>query len=108
MTQRRTSMRFIMQVSFPPEQFNKAVLDGTVEQKMSRILEELKPEGAYFCAKDGNRGGYFIVNMERTSEMARYAEPWFLMFNATVEFLPTMTPGDLREAGLGDVGKKWR
>jgi hypothetical protein len=97
-----------MQVSFPPEQFNKAVLDGTAGQKMARILEEIKPEAAYFCAKDGKRGGYLIINMEKTSEMARYAEPWFLTFNAAVEFLPTMTPGDLREAGLDDMGRKWK
>ena len=101
-------MRFLMHISFPPEQFNKAVLDGSVNQKMSRVLEDLKPEAAYFCAESGKRGGYFVVNLERAADMPRYAEPWFLMFNATVEFLPTMTPADLREAGLDDLAKKWR
>lgn len=35
------------------------------------------------------------------------SEPWFLAFNADVEFRIVMTPEDLRKAGLGDVGRKW-
>jgi hypothetical protein len=101
-------MRFILHVTIPPEKFNKAVLDGTVSQKMARILEETKPEAAYFCAKDGKRGGFLVVNMNSTSEIPRFAEPWFLNFDASVEFLPTMTPEDLQKAGLDDLGKKWR
>jgi hypothetical protein len=95
-------------VSIPPEKFNKAVLDGTISQKMTKILEETKPEAAYFCAKDGNRGGFLVVNMNSASEIPRFAEPWFLNFDATVEFIPTMTPEDLQKAGLEDLGKKWR
>ena len=95
-------------MSIPPEKFNKAVLDGTISQKMTKILEETKPEAAYFCAKDGNRGGFLVVNMNSASEIPRFAEPWFLNFDATVEFIPTMTPEDLQKAGLEDLGKKWR
>jgi len=40
-------MKFIVHVSIPPEKFNKAVLDGTIGQKMAKILEETKPEAAY-------------------------------------------------------------
>ncbi len=101
-------MRFILHVTFPPQKFNQAVLDGTASQKMARILEETRPEAAYFCAKDGKRGGFLIVNMNNTSEIPRLAEPWFLNFDATVEFLPTMTPEDLQKAGLDDIGKKWK
>ena len=101
-------MRFILHVTFPPEKFNEAVLDGTAGKKISHILEETRPEAVYFCAKDGKRGGFLIVNMDKTSDIPRFAEPWFLNFDATVEFLPTMTPEDLQKAGLDDLGKKWR
>jgi len=40
--------------------------------------------------------------------MARLAEPWFLHFDATVEFLPAMTPADLQKADLDSIGKKWK
>jgi len=101
-------MRFVMHVSLPVEKFNQAVRDGTVGEKMRRILEDAKPEAAYFCANDGKRGGFLVINMSETSEMPRYAEPWFLNFDATVEFMPAMTPQDLGRAGLDEIGKKWR
>ena len=53
-------------------------------------------------------GGVIVVNMESASEIPKYAEPWFLNFDAKVDFQPCMTPEDLREAGLDDLGKKWK
>ena len=100
-------MRFVMHVSIPVEKFNQAVRDGSAGKKVAKILDELKPEAAYFCAKDGKRGGFLIVNLSNTSEIPRFAEPWFLNFDATVEFLPAMTPDDLARAGLEELGKKW-
>ena len=101
-------MRFLLHISLPVDKFNQAVRDGTVGEKMRRILEETKPEAAYFCAKDGKRGGFLVVNMSDASEIPRFAEPWFLLFDATVEFLPTMTPQDLQRSGLDQLGKQWQ
>jgi hypothetical protein len=100
-------MRFLLHVSLPVEKFNQAVRDGTADKKMERILEEIKPEAAYFCARDGKRGGFLVVDLEHPSQMPRFAEPWFLNFDATVEFLPAMTPADLQKAGLAEIAKKW-
>ena len=101
-------MRFVMHVTLPPEKFNKAVLDGSAGETMGRILEEIKPEAAYFTAKGGNRGGFIVVDMKDPSEMPRLAEPFFLKFDATVEFLPAMTPEDLQRSGLDAIGNKWK
>jgi len=101
-------MRFVMQVTLPVGKFNKAALDGTAGAMLGRILEETKPEAAYFTARDGKRGGIFIVNLKDPSEMPKYAEPWFLNFDATVEFLPAMTPEDLKNAGVDAIAKKWK
>jgi len=92
----------------PVEKFNQAARDGTAGQKMRRILEDLKPEAAYFCSQNGMRGGFLVVNMSDASEMPRFAEPWFLHFDATVQFLPAMTPQDLERAGLDQLAKKWQ
>ena len=100
-------MRFVVHISIPPERFNKAVLDGSISKKMGEILEDLKPEAAYFCAHEGKRGGFFIVNISDVSEMPKIAEPWFLNFDATVEFLLAMTPDDLMKSGLDEIAKKW-
>jgi len=48
-----------------------------------------------------------IVNMDNPSDVPRLAEPWFLTFNADVEFRVAMTPEDLGRADLDSLGKKW-
>lgn len=101
-------MKFVMRISLPVDKFSKAILDGSIGDKMRRILEETKPEAAYFTAEDGRRGGILIVNIADTSEIPKLAEPWFLLFDAQVTFLPTMTPQDLQRAGLDAIGAKWR
>jgi len=100
-------MRFIVHISLPVGKFNEALRDGSAGKKIAAILEDTKPEAAYFCAKDGNRGGYLVVNISNTSEMPRLSEPWFLNFDANVEFLPAMTPDDLQKAGLDGLATKW-
>jgi hypothetical protein len=100
-------MRMIMLVQFPIEPFNTATRNGTIGAKMKAILDEIKPEAAYFTERDGHRGGIFVVDVKEPSSIAALAEPWFLTFNATVEFRIAMTPEDLAHADLGALGKKW-
>lgn len=101
-------MRFMLHISLPVEKFNQAVRDGTAGQKIRRILEDTQPEAAYFSAQGGKRGGFLVVNMADVSEMPRLAEPWFLHFDASVEFLPVMAPQDLARAGLDQLAQKWQ
>jgi hypothetical protein len=39
------------------------------------ILEQQKPEAAYFIAEGGRRAGILILNMNDASELSRVAEP---------------------------------
>jgi hypothetical protein len=66
-----------------------------------------KPEAIYFTEQQGGRGAVMIVNMSDPSNIPALAEPWFLTFNATVEFRVVMTPDDLQKVSLEEVGKKW-
>ena len=100
-------MRMIVKFQYPVEPFNSMVRDGSVGQVLGRILEDLKPEAVYFAAGDGHRGGYMIMDVESASDIPRIAEPFFLKFNALVEFIPCMTAEDLMRAGLDELGKKW-
>jgi hypothetical protein len=103
----RLFMRMIMLVQFPIEPFNTLVRNGTVGEKMHQILDATKPESAYFTEQEGHRGGIFVVNIDSSSDIPRLAEPWFLLFNAEVEFRIAMTPEDFGSADLGALGKKW-
>ena len=100
-------MRMICTVNIPHEPFNNAVRKGTAGTIIGKILETIKPEAVYFTEQDGQRGAVIIVNVEKASDLPSLAEPWFLNFNADCKFRIAMTPEDLQNAGLEDLGKKW-
>ncbi len=100
-------MRMLLNVKIPHKGFNQAVKDGTVGQKVRRILEVTKPEAVYFTEQNGQRGAILMVDLPDPSKVPAFAEPWFLAFNADVEFHIVMTPDDLQRAGLEELGKKW-
>jgi len=100
-------MRMLMHVSFPPEPFNSHVRDGSAGERIQAILEDAKPEAVYFSTIHDSRGGVIVVDVADPSGVPRLAEPWFLQFEADVNFSIAMTPEDLARAGLDELGKKW-
>jgi hypothetical protein len=90
-------MRFLVKVSIPVESGNKAAKNGF--KAIQTILDEQKPEAAYFIAEGGRRTGILIMNMDDASQLPAIAEPWFLALNAAVEATPAMVPADLAKAG---------
>jgi hypothetical protein len=100
-------MRMLMIITFPPEPFNSAVRDGAVGLKIKRILDAQAPETVYFTELDGKRGAVLAVNPGESSDIPALAEPWYLTFDARVEFRVAMTPDDLARAHLDDLGKIW-
>lgn len=101
-------MRMLMHVHLPLEPFNSAVRDGTAGDKIQRILEAIEPEAAYFSEQHGKRGGVLVVNVDDPWDVPRLAEPWFLTFDAHVEFRICMTPEDLGKADLDRLGTEWK
>ena len=92
-------MRFLVKIKIPTVAGDRAISDHHFGPKMHAVLKEIGAEAAYFTTVEGHRGGYIIVNMTDTSQMPAIAEPFFLWFNATVEFTPVMLPEDLEKAG---------
>jgi hypothetical protein len=97
----------LVHVKFPHEPFNTAVRNGTVGKTIQRVLDEIKPESVNFTEYNGRRGAIMIVDVADPSKVPVIAEPWFLSFNADVEFHIVMSPEDLGRAGLDALGKKW-
>jgi hypothetical protein len=86
-----------MKVSIPVEAGNAAAKEGF--KVIQSILEQQRPEAAYFIADGGRRTAILIVDMQDASEIPRFAEPWFLALNASIEATPAMIPADLQKAG---------
>jgi hypothetical protein len=100
-------MKMLIDMEFPIEPFNSLVRKGTAGQTIQKVLGDIKPEAAYFMARNGKRGGILVVEVADPSKIPAIAEPLFLSFNASVEFHPFMTPEDLAKAGLEELGKKY-
>ena len=91
-------MRFFFKISFSVEAGNQAAKkDGF--KSIQTILDQQKPEAAYFAAQDGKRSALLIINLEDASQIPAIAEPWFLALNAAIEVTPVMVPEDLQKAG---------
>jgi hypothetical protein len=103
------AMRFLMKVSMETEASNKSVIDGTLGEKLNRIMGELKPEVAYFTTEAGKRTGFIFLDMPEAYMMPKLAEPFFLAFDAGVDWYPVMSPEDLAKAGpdLERVAKEY-
>jgi len=90
-------MRFMVKISMPVEAGNLAAKSGF--DTIPKILAEQKPEAVYFIAEHGKRTGVLFLDIQDASQIPAIAEPWFLAFNAAVEFHPAMKPEDLAKAG---------
>ena len=100
-------MRMLLHARFPVEPFNTLARKGEAGKILQRIVEELKPEAAYFTEEKGQRAALLVVDLPSPSDVPRFAEPFFLSFNADCHFKVVMTPADLQAAGLDALGKKW-
>ncbi len=96
-------MRMLCRVTMDVEAGNAAVKANAIPKLMQGMLQELKPEAAYFFPDQGKRTAYFFFDMKDTSQLPTIAEPFFQQLNATVEFIPVMNADDLR-AGLERLG----
>ena len=91
-------MRFMISFRMPTDIGNTLIREGRLPQTVQSIMEELKPEAAYFTEVDGARGGILVVNMDDASELPAKAEPLFQALGATIKVNLVMTPEDLQKA----------
>lgn len=102
-------MRTLLRVIIPVDTGNSTIADGTLNTTINDILSELKPEAAYFTTHEGQRSGLVVFDLKDTSQIPAIAEPWFLAFNAQVEFQPVMSAEDLKKAlpGITNAVRKY-
>jgi hypothetical protein len=91
-------MRFLLKAELPVEASNAIAKTGKLAETFRSILDEQKPEAAYFLASNGKRTAYLFLNMEDASQIPALAEPWFHAFQASIEIVPVMIFDDLKKA----------
>ena len=100
-------MRMLLKVSIPHEPFNTLVKKGKAGEILEKIGNEIKPEAVYFTEEGGKRTGLYIIEMPKASDIPKFAEPFFLNFNADCHIHPVMLPEDLKNSEIDKLGKKW-
>jgi hypothetical protein len=91
-------MRFMITCRIPVEKGNELAKVGSLHSTIQSIMEELKPEAAYFSDIEGARVGYIVVNIDEASQIAAIVEPLFLGLGAAIQVHRVMTPEELGQA----------
>ena len=105
--ERRELMRFMLTFRVPMDEGNAAIKDGSIGPTLEAIIDELKPEAAYFGPIEGARGGYLVVNFDDPSQLPAVAEPLFLGLGATIQISPVFTPEELPAETLQQAAQKY-
>jgi hypothetical protein len=100
-------MKMILTVTMPHESFNALIKKGTIGKVLNEIMGEVKPEAAYFSLNNGKRSAFLVINVNNASDYIKYAEPFFLQFNADIKYDIVITPEEIKSAGLEEIGKKY-
>jgi hypothetical protein len=94
-------MRVMIKFAMPVEASNAAIRSGKLQRVFQQLTEDLKPEAGDFFPDGGERGGFFIIDMRESSQIAEIAERFFFGLNAKVEMVPVMNADDLHKALSG-------
>ncbi len=102
-------MRFLVKARMDVEVANDLARAGKLGSTIQSILEDLKPEAAYFVADEGQRTALLFLDMQDPSQLPAVAEPWFLALNSEIEATPAMIAEDLEKAGpaIEQAAKKY-
>jgi hypothetical protein len=98
-------MRMMMKAKMETAAASKAIQQGRMPPVMQSMMEQLKPEAAYFGPDGGQRTAFIVFQMDDPSQLPSISEPFFSEFGATVEVFPVMDREDL-ERGLSALGSE--
>lgn len=95
-------MRVMVKFRFSAEVGNEIIRSGKIDKMMQGIMEDLKPEAAYFYPEEGDRAGLMVFDMTDSSQVAQTLERFWFGLKAKVELTPVMNGEDLQK-GLSDI-----
>jgi hypothetical protein len=90
-------MRLIFRFSIPVQKGNEAVSDGTLALALKSLVENVKPEAAYFHLDDGCRAGTIVFEATDQLQMAEINEPLFGQLDAKIDIQPAISLEELLE-----------
>jgi len=95
-------MRVLLKASLNTEKANDLIRSGKMPQLMQEVMENIKPEAAYFTVAHGVRTCYLVFDMQDSSQMPPLGEPFFMDLDAELDMTPVMNAEDLQK-GLSQL-----
>jgi hypothetical protein len=84
------------------EMGNEAIQNGSLGKIIEQVVQQIKPEAAYFAAEDGQRACFMVFDMTDSSQLPVISEPLFQSGKARITISPCMNLDDLQR-GLTQV-----
>ena len=96
-------MRMMLKAVVDTEAGNEALRNGSMIKAMEQMMEQLKPEAAYFLgSEDGQRSCLVVFDLAEPSQIPSVSEPLFQMGKAKVTLTPCMSLDEVLR-GLSQV-----
>jgi hypothetical protein len=95
-------MRMMARVEFGLEKGNEVLKSGAIQDIFNKVMDQLKPEAAYFGPVNGTRGCYLVVDMDDSAQLPAFSETLFAEMHAKIEWFPVMNVDDLQR-GLQEL-----
>jgi hypothetical protein len=92
----------IMRVIIPADKGTAALKDGSMMPALQAVMDQLKPEAAYFFPSHGQRTALFVFDMPSGADLVPTVEPFWMALGADIELTPAMNFADL-QAGLAKL-----
>jgi hypothetical protein len=95
-------MRMMLKAVLDTEAGNEALRNGSLTKTVEQMMNQLKPEAAYFAASEGQRSCFLVFDMADPSQIPAIVEPLYAGAKATVTLSPCMNLEDLQK-GLSQL-----
>lgn len=88
-------MKIMMRVTIPVEKGNQAEADGSLSQIIQDLVEEVKPEAAYFFMEDGERAALLVFEETDAARLTKLNEPLMAKLEASIDHKPVLSLDEL-------------
>ncbi|MER7463423.1 hypothetical protein [Streptomyces sp. NPDC097981] len=95
-------MRVMLRAHIDTPAGNESIKSGGLPQLMKKLMDDLKPEAAYFGLSEGVRTCWIVFDMQDSAKMPPLLEGLFMQLHAEIEVFPVMDAQGL-EQGLREM-----
>lgn len=95
-------MRVMLRAHIDTPAGNEAIKSGALPTAMKKLMDNLKPEAAYFGLSEGVRTCWIVFDMQDSAKMPPLLEDLFMQLHAEIEVSPVMDAQGL-EQGLKEM-----